>query len=359
MENERQHKTISNLCRDMAQQAITFAGKSIKTHNMTLKELFDSVPFDSLLPYLKEHEPEHLDAMYDYREAYDLLRAMTPNRDYEGEARVEWSGWDDEKKWLGVHHLDGDAWEDALAKEIVIAEDVQIPIEKIAMLCLWEITFYGFSPEQIHETFNNMVNHKKPATKYEIALHKLEESIWKHETPRRLRSKGPNGELYTPHDDAHFDKITSNRMNRSKRKRKYRQEKRIKFLESMIAREKIIAGLTGKGSSFTSKDLEFLFRVNCGHRYDYASVTTCLADRLPYIIESMTRYQELDLSQYNQAVVAIHVSSRYPLEEEETEHFRQLVRSRLGYSDIKFGTILHDNDRKEISVTLLLNNITN
>lgn len=73
----------------------------------------------------------------------------------------------------------------------------------------------------------------------------------------------------------------------------------------------------------------------------------------------MTRYQELDLSQYNQAVVAIHVSSRYPLEEEETEHFRQLVRSRLGYSDIKFGTILHDNDQKEISVTLLLNNITN
>ena len=176
--------------------------------------------------------------MYDYREAYDLLRAMTPNRDYEGEARVEWSGWDDEKKWLGVHHLDGDAWEDALAKEIVIAEDVQIPIEKIAMLCLWEITFYGFSPEQIHETFDNMVNHKKPATKYEIALHKLEESIWKHKTPRRLRSKGPNGELYTTHDDAHFDKITGNRMNRSKRKRKYRQEKRIKFLESMIVREK-------------------------------------------------------------------------------------------------------------------------
>ena len=342
----------------MAQNIATFGAKSINLFIMTLKELLNKVKFDDLLPYLKEDKDVHLDNIYAFREAYDILHNMAPNENYKGEAQVHWAG-DEDEKWLDISHLDEDKWENELAKEIVIADNVRLPIEKIAMLCLWEITFYGFSPKQIHETFDDMLNHKKPTTKYEIALDKLEESIWRHQTPRRLRSKSRNGERRTIYDPAHFSKMCSNRMNRSKRKRKYRQEKRTEFLENMIAREKIITSLTGEGSSFTRMDLDFLFHVNYGKRYDYASVTTQLTGRLPYIIESMTKYQELDLSLYNQAVVALHIPSRYPLKEEEIHHFHEFIRSHLGYSDIKFGTILHDNDQKEISVTLLLNNLTN
>ena len=325
---------------------------------MTLKELLNKVKFDDLLPYLKEDRDVRPDNIYAFREAYDILHNMTPNENYKGEAHVHWAG-DEEEKWINISHLDGDKWEDNLAKEIVIADDVRLPIEKIAMLCLWEITFYGFSPEQIHETFDDMLNHKKPTTKYEIALDKLEESIWRHQTPRRLRSKGRNGERCTIYDPAHFSKMCSNRMNRSKRKRKYRQKKRTEFLEKMVAREKIIASLSGNGSDFTLKDLDFLFKVNYGKRYDYSSVTMRLEDRLPYIIESMTKYQEIELSLYNQAVVGIHVSSHYPLKEKEINHFCECIRSHLSYSDIKFGIIPHDNNQKEISVTLLLNNLTN
>ena len=79
---------------------------------MTLKELITTVNFDALFPYLKEHEPNHLDSLPAFREAYDRLRSMEPNKDFYGEARVEWSGNEDDK-WIDVYHLDGDLWENA------------------------------------------------------------------------------------------------------------------------------------------------------------------------------------------------------------------------------------------------------
>ena len=67
---------------------------------MTLKELLTQVGFDELLPYLEKHEPEHLDNLYDFREAYDILRNMKPANNFEGKIFVEWHGgeWEDEEK---------------------------------------------------------------------------------------------------------------------------------------------------------------------------------------------------------------------------------------------------------------------
>ena len=59
---------------------------------MTLKELLTQVSFDELLPSLKKHEQDHLDDIYSFREAHDLLQDMEPDKDFKGEAHVEWSG---------------------------------------------------------------------------------------------------------------------------------------------------------------------------------------------------------------------------------------------------------------------------
>ena len=64
----------------------------IKLIIMTLKELLTQVGFDELLPYLEKHEPEHLDNLYDFREAYDILRNMKPANNFEGKIFVEWHG---------------------------------------------------------------------------------------------------------------------------------------------------------------------------------------------------------------------------------------------------------------------------
>lgn len=109
---------------------------------MTLKELLTQVSFDELLPSLKKHEQDHLDDIYSFREAHDLLQDMEPDKDFKGEAHVEWSGgeYEGEQKWIGVYHLDDNTWEKELAKEIVVADDVHLSLAELAMHCLWEIT---------------------------------------------------------------------------------------------------------------------------------------------------------------------------------------------------------------------------
>ena len=248
---------------------------------MTVKELIMEVGFDDLLPYLKEIIVGHFDNIYAFREAYDILWDMQPNPKFAGKVWIE-----QEEDWVSVQSLDGDSWENELAKELALSKDATLSKEEIAAHCIYDITFYGFSPAEIIENF------------------------WKSHAP--MQSK-------------------------------------------MGRRESIIQELTVSGSSFTYKDLAYLLHVEYATRYDYHSITNGQRNRLGYIADSMTKYQQLDLSRYNNAVVCIRVSVQYPLTNKELEDFKHNVRVWLNYEDIQFGIITEDSDRKEATVTLLLN----
>ena len=324
---------------------------------MTLKELLTQVGFDELLPYLEKHEPEHLDNLYDFREAYDILRNMKPANNFEGKIFVEWHGgeWEDEEKWIGVSPMHDCTWEEDLAKEIVVADDIHLTDEELAMHCLWEITYWGFSPQEQLETFNRKFNYHKPTNQYEIALDKLEESIWKHQTPRRFRCRGENGERYTTRQSTRY--LFNERKNRSKRKREYRQDKREEYLKQMAARENLITKLSAEGSSFKRSDVDFLLHIEYGRQYDYLSVTSGTDGRLDYILESITKYQYLTLEKYNNAIVFIIVPTCYPLTKPELNRFNEAIRLHLGYDDILFGTSTYESSRQDVKVTLLLNRL--
>ena len=237
---------------------------------MTVKELIMEVGFDDLLPYLKEIIVGHFDNIYAFREAYDILRGMKPNPEFAGKVWIE-----QEEDWVSVQSLDGDSWENELAKELVLPKNATLSKEEIAAHCIYDITFYGFSPAEIIEKFWQM----------------------------------------------------------------QRQVER---------RKSIIQELTASGSSFMYKDLAYLLQVEYGTRYDYHSITNGQGNRLAYIADSMTKYQQLDLSR-------IRISAQYPLINEELEDFKRNVCSWLNYEDIRFGIITEDIDCKEATVTLLLN----
>lgn len=344
---------------------------------MTLKELLDKVDFDNLAPFIEKAEGKHLDSIYGYREAFDTLRYMKPSENFKGEARVEWSGEEyGDEQWIGVFHLDGDYWEDALAKEIVIGENVDLPIEEITAKCLWEITFYGFTPE--HEGFEDILG-RKLRNKYDLMLDRLEESEWRHQIPRKYRVRR-NGQRLISGDWGMKDWF-GKRMNRPKRMREHRQEKREKYLKSMSRRENNILDLTAEGSSFTRADLDFVLTVKHGVRYDFRSVTgpylrpgsdfDVAADsaamtkaetggpdsdkRLDYIFESMSGYQHLDLSQYDNAVVCVCHSSVHPVSDAGLAGFYANVREHFGYGDIRTGTIVSHSGEREVRTVLLLN----
>lgn len=321
---------------------------------MTLKELLTQVGFDELLPYLEKHEPEHLDNLYDFREAYDILRNMKPANNFEGKIFVEWHGgeWEDEEKWIGVSPMHDCTWEEDLAKEIVVADDVHLTLAELAMHCLWEITYWGFSPDEREETWQRKFGPKILNNKYEVALDKLEESIWRHQTPRRLRSKGKDGRRYVTWTNARD--FFNNRMNRSKRKREYRQDKRKEYLRKMATRENLVRTLSSEGSSFRRNEVEFLLHVQYGRQYDYRSVTSNIENRLDYIFESMTRYQQVDLSRYNSAVIFLQFPLGKPLDELSLTSFKQRIREWLGYTDILFGSIEVETEAPDVNVTLLL-----
>lgn len=246
---------------------------------MTVKELIMEVGFNDLLPYLKEIIVGHLDNIYAFREAYDILRGMKPNPEFAGKVWIE-----QEEDWVSVQSLDGDSWENELAKELVLPKNATLSKEEIAAHCIYNITFYGFSPAEIIEKF------------------------WESHSP--MQSK-------------------------------------------MERRKSIIQELTASGSSFKYKDLAYLLQVEYGTRYDYHSITNGQGNRLAYIADSMTKYQQLDLSRYNNAVVCIRISAQYPLINEELEDFKRNVRSWFNCEDIQFGIITEDIDCKEATITLL------
>ena len=335
---------------------------------MTLKELLNKVDFDSLAPFIEKSEGRHLDSIYAYREAYDILRYMKPSENFKGEARVEWSGEEyGDEQWIGVFHLDGDYWEDALAKEIVIGENVDLPIEEIAAKCLWEITFYGFTPE--HEGFEDLLG-RKLRNKYDLKLDRLEESEWRHQIPRKYRVRR-NGQRLISGDWGMKDWF-GKRMNRPKRMREHRQEKREKFLKSMSRRENNILDLTAEGSSFTRADLDFVLSVKHGVRYDFRSVTgpyrqsssnseVAVESCAVAVPEAPTADRQasdkrLDyISQYDNAVVCVCHSSGYPVSDSGLAGFFTNVREHFGYGDIRTGTIVSHSDEREVKAVLLLN----
>lgn len=333
---------------------------------MTLKELFDKVDFDSLIPYLKSYGKRYANTIYSFREAYDILRNMKPSADFEGEAMVRWSGEAyGNNQWIGVFHLDGDIWENALAKRIVIGENVNLSTEEIAAKCLWEMTFYG---DDMHGA--------ELRNRYDILLDRLEESEWRHQVPSKYRSKHDGMRLIS--GEWSDRDLYRKGLNRPKRMREHRQETRKKYLKSMSRRENNILDLMEGNSTFVRRDLDFILEVKYGIRYDYRSVTgpsesvsdtmesvegrqteanmeTDHDKRLDYILDSITKYQSLDLAQYDNAVVGIFYSPEYPVGHLALSGFWTEIRKFFGYEDIRTGTVCDTGCGREIRAVLLLN----
>lgn len=265
---------------------------------------------------------------------------MEPDKDFVDDVCVLTDTDDDGEKYTEVLCLDENVWEKELAKTFVFPEGMQISMEELAAICLWNITHYGFSTRQREKNLRDMFSAPKPTNRYEVALEKLRESIWKHRGSRRFRTRGKNGER---------------RMNRSKKKRRYRQDKRIKELRRLAGRESAIQELTLPGSSWTRRDVDYLLHIAHGKRFDYESVVQGTDGRLDYILESMTRYQTLDLKPYDNAVVFVTYSKQHPINEHELNAFVKAVNDYLGYTDIRWGYMENESDNPEIQVMLLLN----
>ena len=318
---------------------------------MKLKELFDKYTFDEILPYLKVIEPERGDSLYQFREALDLLKRMEPSKDDCGEVRIEWSqDVSDNDRYISVHPLEGICWDVGLAKEVVVAEALQLDEKDVAAHCLWSITFWGFGDEPSPEDGWPFEYHRKQRNKYDEALYRIQLSHWKHTTPRRYRSR--DFPLYT--DAEYCMKRMRCSTNRSKRKRDYRVECRENYLKRHRQRENFILKLTRCGA-FQREDVEYLHQVDEGQYYPYESRTWDENKRIDYILESINMYQDVDFSPYNDAIICLCASSEYPVTEAEKEKLMAGLPESLKVMPIKIGLGTKESMNQEVEMMLFLN----
>ncbi len=315
---------------------------------MKLKELFGKYTFDEILPYLKAIEPERGDSMYQFREALDLLKHMEPSKEDCGAVRIEWSQDEyDEDKYISVHPLEGVRWDMGLAKEVVVAEDVHLDEKDVAAHCLWSITFWGFGDEPDPEDGGPFAYHRKQRNKYDEALYRIQLSHRKHTTPRKYRWKGHP--LCTD-----IDYRERENKNRSKRKRDYRVECRKNYLRMHSQRENFILKLTRCGA-FQREEVEFLHQVDEGQYFPYDSRTWDVSKRIDYILESINKYQDLDFSLYNDAIICLRASSEYPVTEAEKEKLLAGLPESLKAMPIKIGLGTKESMKQEVEMMLFLN----
>lgn len=103
---------------------------------MTYRELLYSVTFADIIPYLKHYH--HTERLFGHKQHYDILNLLTP---------VETNEEDEKYKTIKIEKydepadlplsLEGQIWEEALAKEIMLPEEIEIPLAEVAACCIW------------------------------------------------------------------------------------------------------------------------------------------------------------------------------------------------------------------------------
>ena len=172
-------------------------------------------------------------------------------------------------------------------------------------------------------------------------------SHWKHTTPRRYRWKGHP--LCTD-----IDYHERENKNRSKRKRDYRVECRENYLMKHSQRENFILKLTRCGA-FKREEVEYLHQVDEGQYFPYTSRTWDESKRIDYILESINKYQDVDFSQFDDAIICLRASSEYPVTEAEKEKLLAGLPESLKAIPIKIGLGTKESMKQEVEMMLFLN----
>ena len=142
--------------------------------------------------------------------------------------------------------------------------------------------------------------------------------------------------------------------NRSKRKRDYRVECRKNYLRMHSQRENFILKLTRCGA-FQREEVAYLHQVDEGQFYPYTSRTWDTSKRIDYILESINKYQDLDFSLYNDAIICLRASSEYPVTEAEKEKLLAGLPESLKAMPIKIGLGTKESMKQEVEMMLFLN----
>ena len=141
---------------------------------MKLYDLLSRVTFDDLVPTLNRLIIKEYQLPY-FKMAFDELRMMAPiiNDDIIDVQLDE-----------SYIYVDGcqDRWSNVLGKNITLDDELKLADQVLAAHILWEITFFGFSEEEMKENIRRDYG-DEPRWQdniYRSRIHKIEDKQWKN-----------------------------------------------------------------------------------------------------------------------------------------------------------------------------------
>ena len=134
---------------------------------MILQELLRKGDFDKMFEYIVKFHPKSEGSQFAYQVAYELLCDMKAEEGGEYDvvpnpyAKKEKGAASEITVWCP--YLEGCNWQKALGAEMNFCPEAKkVPLDMIAGICLWHITYYGYNLDEQKETFKNMREEESP-----------------------------------------------------------------------------------------------------------------------------------------------------------------------------------------------------
>ena len=297
---------------------------------MKFKELVDKYEFADIVNEMRARWDKG--NLYLFREALDILKLLQPKE----------AGWPIEIKhckteyeeYDRVCNMDGHSWDVTLDCELEVGKDVHLTEKELLALCLWERTFYGFSPEQEMETVDSWSESLKEGTP-------PPDNLWFRE---RLALKRRRYRSEVKPKDRHYDgwgnplwpaKVVIgrkySRMNCRRRKAEERYLKRCKYLSQMSEKAETIRHIIYMYHALNQEDLHFIMTSESYSCQCFKSRVANLSDGVDYLIESMTRYSDLPKSTNGSRVVVLFCQPLdYSLTATDRDRLNQAIQQTTG-----------------------------
>lgn len=213
-------------------------------YGSTLRELLLACDFGKIAEHVRA-DKELYGHVESFREAYDIL--IRTEASAEGCCRIDVEWYDlnpseGEGRILYASQIEGLPWVQVIDGDIYIADESikDEPKELLAFRLLWHLTFYGFTPGDIRETWYRMMNGDYPRNKYgemARAIDLKRDMLFATPAIRRriissIKRMAENGQAgyALPEEDWNVINHRKKHCNRAKRMRDHRLELRCNML---------------------------------------------------------------------------------------------------------------------------------
>lgn len=322
---------------------------------MTVQELFKTVGFKAIAEALRHtHRNEKsTECLTGYKEAFDILCNL-PFDGCGGEVTFDVTPreeWDEEGSLpLLANSIEGDCWENIVGKTVIRPDDNSFNDAELAGAILWGATFYGFTPrdrwspfEECHSKFGIMA--KRLERKQYLPYLRDIRAI------RKLRDGSGKSRFGIAFSMDVWNEIEfrQQHQNRSKRKRFYRMEKRIKWLQKLDKRQKVIDSLKCGGVAVPDEIVSTIFNAKTIWENIYESHTFGKSDRVDYLSDLLLNKDyypntKTFLNDGDEFICVVYASSEHPLSDEELSRLTELFATYFSGENTKWQILRATDD---------------